>query len=78
MSTTIKATGDFSGATPSLTVSSGRGNTGRPEIHLAIRDDSDPETTKAVLAWFDRDTLLDAITTEDEKIRLAVEIGEPA
>lgn len=78
MSTTIKATGDFSGATPTLTISSGCGNTGRPEIHLAIRDDSDPETTKAVLAWFDRDALLDAITTEDAHVRRAVEIGEPA
>lgn len=77
MSTTIRATGDFSGATPSLTVSSGRGNTGRPEIHLAIRDDSD-DTTRTVFAWFDRDALLDAITTEDAKIREIVEIGEPA
>lgn len=77
MSTTIRATGDFSGATPTLTVSSGRGNTGRPEIHLAIRDDSD-DSTRTVFAWFDRDTLLDAITTEDAKIREIVEIGEPA
>lgn len=78
MSTTLKATGEFAGATPTLVVSSGRGNTGRPEIHLAIRDDSDIESTRAVFAWFDRDDLLDAITTEDEKIRHAVEIGEPA
>lgn len=78
MSTTLKATGDFAGATPTLTISSGRGNTGRPEIHLSLRDDSDSEITRTVFGWFDRDSLLDAITTEDAHIRRAVEIGEPA
>lgn len=78
MSTTLKATGDFAGATPTLTVSSGRGNTGDPEIHLSIRDDSDPESTRAAFAWFRRDDLLQAIDEADSRVRLALEVGEPA
>lgn len=78
MSTTLKATGDFDGATPTLSVSSGRGNIDRPEIHLSLRDDSDPESTRTVFAWFDRDELLAAIAAEDTKVRRVIEIGEPA
>lgn len=78
MATTLKATGHFAGATPTLTVSSGRGNTGRAEIHLSLRDDSDNDATRTVFAWFDRDDLLDAIAEEDSRIRRAIEIGEPA
>lgn len=78
MTTTIKATGDFDGATPTLSISSGRGRTDRPEVSLSLRDDSDPESTRTVVAWFDRDELLAAIETEDEKVRRALEIGEPA
>lgn len=78
MSTTLKATGEFAGATPTLTVSSGRGNSDMPEIHLSLRDDSDSDSTRTVFAWFTRDELLEAIATEDANIRHAVEIGEPA
>lgn len=78
MATTIKATGHFTGATPTLTVSSGRGNTDRREIHLSLRDDSDGETTRTVFAWFDLADLLDAITDEEEAIRHTLTIGEPA
>lgn len=78
MSTTLKATGEFDGATPTLTVSSGRGNSDRPEIHLSIRDDSDGDTTRAAFAWFVRDELLAAIAAEDAQVREALEIGEPA
>ena len=77
MTTLIKATGEFPESTPSLAVSAGRGNTGNPEIHLSIRDDSG-EVSKAAFAWFDRDELLDAITTEESRVRRAVETGEPA
>lgn len=77
MSTTLKATGEFVAATPILTVSSGRGNTGRPEIHLALRDDSD-ESTRTTFAWFDRDDLLNAIHEADARVRRAIEVGEPA
>lgn len=78
MNTTIKATGAFTGATPTLTVSSGRGNTNEPEIHLSIRDDSDTHNAKAVFAWFSRDELLNAISKADKAVRLAIETGEPS
>lgn len=78
MSTTLHATGRFAGAAPTLSVSSGRGNSSRPEIHLSIRDDSDAESTRVVQLWVDRDDLLDAIATEDARIRQVLEAGEPA
>lgn len=78
MSTTLKATGSFAGANPTITISSGRGNTGDPEIHLSLRDDSDPESTRAVFAWFRRDELLQAIHDADATVRNAIEVGEPA
>lgn len=77
MATTLKATGHFIDATPTLTVSSGRGNSNRPEIHLSLRDDSG-ESTRTVFAWFSRDELLDAIHDADAEIRHTLTIGEPA
>lgn len=78
MTTTLKATGEFDGATPTLSVSSGRGNTDMPEIHLSLRDDTDTDRTVTVFAWFDKADLLAAIAAEDAEVRHAVEIGEPA
>lgn len=79
MATTIKATGNYhAGETPTLTVSSGRGNSPHPEIHLILRDDSASDSSKSVMAWFDRDALLDAIHDADAEIRARLEVGEPA
>jgi hypothetical protein len=78
MATTITGTGDFQpGAHPTITISSGRGNTAEPEVHLIIRD-ADGDTSKTVMAWVRRDDLLAAISKEDSKVRLAVETGEPS
>lgn len=78
--TTIKATGIHpQGLTPTLTISSGRGNTRKPEIHLILRDDTgDSESSRSVMAWFERDALVDAIRAADAGIRHAIEVGEPA
>lgn len=76
---TIKATGTYTaGETPTLTVSSGRGNTDAPEIHLILRDDSESDTSRSLMAWFDRDELLQAIHDADNTVRHAIEVGEPA
>lgn len=79
MATTLKATGDFyAGAAPTLIVSSGRGNTHQPEIHIMLRDETEGETSRTVMGWFSRDELLAAIEKADRKVRLAVAKGEPA
>jgi hypothetical protein len=79
MATTLKATGDFlAGTTPTLTISSGRGNTTAPEIHVILRDDTDGESSRTIMGWFDRNELLAAIDAADRKVRLAVETGEPS
>lgn len=79
MSTTLRATGDFhAGVSPTLTISSGRGNTDQPEIHFILRDESDGESSRTVLGWFSRDEVLAAIHAEDAKVRVALKTGEPA
>ncbi len=79
MSTTLKATGDFHmGAAPTVTVSSGRGNSDRPEIHIILRDETEGESSRTVMGWFERDALLAAIDAADRKVRLALENGEAA
>lgn len=60
--TIIHATGFALGSafTPSLHVSGGAGD-GRNQVHLLFRE-QDGEETRTMLAWFDADDLLDAIT----------------
>ncbi len=68
MTTTLKATGDFhAGQAPTITVSSGRGNSDDPEIHLILRDETDGESSRTVMGWFDRTELLAAIDAATRK-----------
>lgn len=63
---TIPATGKFArrDTRPTISVSGGRGNTDRPEVHLQLTTvDDSGETTVRVMGWFDAADLVDAIVT---------------
>ena len=70
---TIHATGD-STEKPRLTISGGRGNTGRGEIHVQARAEDENGQTRTIAGWFSRDALLDAIHDADAVTR----VSEPA
>lgn len=64
MTTQITATGSFATRieAPRLRISSGRGNTDRPEVHIAMAcQTADGDTSYTLLGWFDAADLTDAI-----------------
>lgn len=77
--TTIHATGHEPATAASLTVSGGKGNTERPEIHFIVNHDTE-DGRQTFAGWFDRDALLDAITDADSAGRNAprTRLTEPA